>query len=75
MPGTIAKPIESLKGMAFNSSDLNMTLFLVLLYLSTFQFDLATKLTVIQPRNSHPVLLKVRSEKVIETLRIFTAFG
>lgn len=74
MPGTMAKPIESLKGMAFNSSDLNMTMFLVLLYLSTLRFDLATELTVIQLKNSRPVLLKVRSEKVIETLRIFMAF-
>lgn len=65
MPEIMAKPIERLKGMAFNSSDLNMTLFLVLPYLSTFRFDFATKLTVIQLKNSHPVLLKVRSEKVI----------
>lgn len=73
MPGIMAKLIESLKSMAFNSSDLNMTLFLVL-YLSTFGFDLATKLTVIQLKNSHPVVLKGRSEKAIQTLRIFMAF-
>lgn len=41
MPGIMAKPIESLKGRAVHSSYLNMALLLVL-YLSTFGFDLAT---------------------------------